>query len=100
MVHNGGDLSEAINIVKRINKPHDASFPELLDPISMDDEELAEEIMDLAESVKGSLLQMTDERFVSQAMADYPQAPYSDLVITFSLFNIECYQCYQVNGMH
>ncbi|XP_054805876.1 uncharacterized protein LOC129308635 isoform X2 [Prosopis cineraria] len=80
VVHNGGDLSEAINIARRINKSHDARFPELLDPLHLDDEELAEEIMDLAESVKGSLLQMTDERFVSQAMADYPQAPYSDLV--------------------
>ncbi|KAK4264561.1 hypothetical protein QN277_025720 [Acacia crassicarpa] len=80
VVHNGGDLSEAISIARRINKSHDARFPELLDPLNLDDEELAEEIMDLADSVKGSLLQMTDERFVSQAMADFPQAPYSDLV--------------------
>ncbi|XP_028766816.1 uncharacterized protein LOC114724599 isoform X2 [Neltuma alba] len=80
VVHNGGDLSEAISIARRINKSHDARFPELLDPLNLDDEELAEEIADLGDSVKGSLLQMTDERFVSQAMADYPQAPYSDLV--------------------
>ena len=29
---------------------------------------------------------MTDEYAVSQAMADYPQAPYSDVVSIFMLF--------------
>ncbi|RDY03610.1 pcnB, partial [Mucuna pruriens] len=80
-LHNGGNLVEAIDIAKRINKPHDARFPELLDPSGLDEEDLEDEILDLAESVKGSLLQMTTRHLVSGAMADYPQAPYSDLVL-------------------
>ena len=84
-LHNGGNLSEAINIARRINKAHDARFPELLDPSGLDEEDLEAEILDLAESVKGSLLQMKDRHFVSGAMADYPQAPHSDLVSIFFL---------------
>ncbi|KAL3021292.1 hypothetical protein AAZX31_05G188000 [Glycine max] len=80
-LHNGGNLSEAISIARRINKAHDARFPELLDPSGLDEEDLEAEILDLAESVKGSLLQMKDRHFVSGAMADYPQAPHSDLVL-------------------
>ncbi|KAI4336377.1 hypothetical protein L6164_014911 [Bauhinia variegata] len=79
-VHNAGDLSEAVKIARRINKPYDATFPELLEPLDRDEEALKDEILELAESVRGALLQMTDEYFVSQAMADYPQAPHSDLV--------------------
>ncbi|KHN16874.1 Poly(A) polymerase [Glycine soja] len=86
-LHNGGNLSEAINIARRINKAHDARFPELLDPSGLDEENLEAEILDLAESVKGSLLQMTDRHLVSGAMADYPQAPHSNLVlIPLSMF--------------
>ena len=84
-LHNGGNLSEAISIARRINKAHDARFPELLDPSGLDEENLEAEILDLAESVKGSLLQMTDRHLVSGAMADYPQAPHSDLVSIFFL---------------
>ncbi|KAK7358695.1 hypothetical protein VNO77_00633 [Canavalia gladiata] len=80
-LHNGGNLSEAVDIARRINKPHDPRFPELLDPSGLDKEALEDEILDLAESVKGSLLQMTTRHLVSGAMADYPQAPYSDLVL-------------------
>ncbi|KAI5404747.1 uncharacterized protein LOC127078510 [Lathyrus oleraceus] len=79
-VHNGGNLLEAVKIAGMINKPHDMRFPELLDPSDMDAEALVTGVNDLAESVRGTLLQMTDEHFVSQAMADYPQAPRSDLV--------------------
>lgn len=88
-VHNGGNLLEAVNIAGMINKPHDMRFPELLDPSGLDTEALEAGVRDLAESVRGTLLQMTDEHFVSQAMADYPQAPNSDLVsIFFHFFNV------------
>ncbi|KAK7318320.1 hypothetical protein RJT34_03019 [Clitoria ternatea] len=80
-LHNGGKISEAVDIARRINKPHDARFPELLDPSSLDEEDLENEILDLAESVKGSLLKMTTRHLVSGAMCDYPQAPHSDLVL-------------------
>lgn len=79
-VHNGGNLSEAVKIARNITKPHNASFHELLEPQDMDSEALTDEVTDLAASVKSALSKMTDEYFVSQAMAAYPQAPYSDLV--------------------
>ncbi|KAG5035785.1 hypothetical protein JHK87_010695 [Glycine soja] len=78
-VHNGGNLLEAVSMAGMINKPH-VRFPELLDPSGLDAEALEAEILDLAESVRGTILQMTNEYFVSQAMADYPQAPRSNLV--------------------
>ena len=85
-VHNGGSLSEAVEIARRISQPHDNSFSELSEPQDLDsDESLIDEIMGLAASVKSSLINMTDERFVSQAMSKYPQAPYSELV-RFQLF--------------
>ncbi|XLR39831.1 hypothetical protein S83_024491, partial [Arachis hypogaea] len=58
-VHNGGNLLEAVDIARRINKQHNARFPELLDPSGLDAEYLEEEILDLADSVKGTLSQMT-----------------------------------------
>ncbi|KAJ7945644.1 Poly A polymerase [Quillaja saponaria] len=79
-VYNGGDMKEAVKIARRIDKPPDNSFPELLEPQRLDSEALTDETIDLAASVKGALCKMTDEHFVSQALADYPQAPYSDLV--------------------
>ncbi|XVF49533.1 hypothetical protein PTKIN_Ptkin04bG0020300 [Pterospermum kingtungense] len=79
-VHNGGDILEAINIAKRINKSHDSSFHELSEPKNLENQSLIDEIMDLAASVKNTLFKMTDEHFVSQAMSAYPQAPVSDLV--------------------
>lgn len=79
-LHNGGNLLEAVEIARRINKSHDVRFPELLDPSGLDAEALADQILDLAESVKGTLSQMTTRYLVSQAMADYPQAPHSDMV--------------------
>ncbi|KAG5067093.1 hypothetical protein JHK86_010824 [Glycine max] len=84
-VHNGGNLLEAVSMAGMINKPHDVRFPELLDPSGLDAEALEAEILDLAESVRGTILQMTNEYFVSQAMADYPQAPRSNLVSIFFL---------------
>lgn len=83
-VHNGGNLSEAVDIARRINKPHDIRFPELSDPYDL--KALENEVLDLAESVKVSLLQMTSRRSVARAMTDYPQAPHSDIVsISFML---------------
>ncbi|KAA3460553.1 CCA-adding enzyme isoform X2 [Gossypium australe] len=79
-VHNGGDIPEAINIAKNINKSHDSSFHELSEPQNLEDLTLVNEVMDLAASVKSTLSEMTDEHFVSQAMSAYPQAPFSDLV--------------------
>ncbi|XP_042500682.1 uncharacterized protein LOC122078662 [Macadamia integrifolia] len=80
-VHNGGDLLEAVNIARRISLPHDPRFSELLEDQNLGtDEALMGEVKDLAKSVKASMSMMTDELFVSQAMARYPQAPYSDLV--------------------
>lgn len=84
-VHNGGNFLEAVNIAGMINKPHDVRFPELLDPSGLDAEALEAEILDLAESVRGTMLQMIDEYFVSLAMADYPQAPRLNLVSIFFL---------------
>ncbi|PIN05688.1 tRNA nucleotidyltransferase/poly(A) polymerase [Handroanthus impetiginosus] len=79
-VHNGGDLSEALSIARRINKQHDTSFHELLEPRYLDSDALLDEVMSLAASVRSALTHMTDEYYVSQAMAKYPKAPYSDLV--------------------
>lgn len=84
-VHNGGDLSEALSIARRISKKHEISFDELLEPKYMKSRELLDEVKDLAASVQSSLRHMTDDYFVSQAMAKYPKAPYSDVVSTRSL---------------
>ncbi|PNY06893.1 poly(A) polymerase-like protein [Trifolium pratense] len=79
-VYNGGNLLEAADIARRINQPHDIRFPELSDPCDLNAKALENEILDLAESVKVSLLQMTSRHSVARAMADYPKAPYSDMV--------------------
>lgn len=79
-VHNGGNLLEAIDIARRIKKPHDVRFPELSGPSNLDAKALTNEISDLAESVKVSLMQMTTRHSISRAMANYPQAPRSDVV--------------------
>lgn len=76
-------MSEAVNIARKITAPHDSSFHELSEPQNLDSHALTDAVMDLAASVKGALCKMTDEHFVSQAMAGYPRAPYSDLVCIF-----------------
>ncbi|KAF5730989.1 hypothetical protein HS088_TW19G00592 [Tripterygium wilfordii] len=58
-VHNGGDMSEAVDITKRITRPHDISFPELSEPQNLDSQELINEVMHLADSVKDALTKMT-----------------------------------------
>lgn len=86
-LHNGGDLSEAISIARRINHPHYVSFPELVEARGIDDdEELTKQVQDLACSVNCSLSAMTDEYFVSKAMINYPQAPHSDLVSNLNVY--------------
>lgn len=101
-IHNGGDLVEAVNIARGITRPYDSSFSELLEPQPLDsDSELMDEVLDLASSVKGALSMMTDEHFVSQAMAKYPQASQSDLVlIPLSLYLKVCkiFGCVGRNG--
>ncbi|MBA0805888.1 hypothetical protein Gohar_005376, partial [Gossypium harknessii] len=95
-VHNGGDIPEAINIAKNINKSHDSSFHELSEPQNLENLTLVNEVMSLAASVKSTLSEMTDEHFVSQAMSAYPQAPFSDLVfISLALYLNVCkvFQC-------
>ncbi|CAD5180764.1 unnamed protein product [Musa acuminata subsp. malaccensis] len=80
-LHNGGNLSEAVDIAKKITHSHDGSYSELLEPQKWDAEgDLLSDVIDLASSVGSALSSMTDEHLVSQAMAQYPQAPYSDLV--------------------
>ncbi|KAG5523147.1 hypothetical protein RHGRI_035085 [Rhododendron griersonianum] len=93
-VHNGGDISEALNIARSISTPHDISFHELLQPQNLEVESLRDEVMNLAASVKNILTNMTDEHFVSKAISMtslYPTAPYSDLVfISLDLFLRVC----------
>ncbi|KAF2311575.1 hypothetical protein GH714_024964 [Hevea brasiliensis] len=74
-------MSEALNIARRINRPHDVRFDELSELGDKDTEALSDEVMDLVVSIKRVLSMMTDEYYVSQAMAEYPQAPYSDLML-------------------
>lgn len=73
-------MPEAVDIARSITRSHDNNFPELLKSREWDDGDLICEVMNLASSVSSALSLMRDERFVSQAMALYPQAPYSDLV--------------------
>lgn len=94
-VHNGGDMSEALNIARRITKPHDIRFHELSEPGDKDSESLNDEVKDFAVSVKRVLSMMTDEYCVSQAMAKYPQAPHSDLVSTFLSFLTRMLLCWK-----
>lgn len=83
-IQNGGDLVEAISIARGITRPYDSSFSELVEPQALDnDSELMDEVLELASSVKAAMSMMTDEHFVSQAMAKYSQAAHSDLVLSF-----------------
>nr|XP_033513505.1 CCA-adding enzyme-like isoform X4 [Nicotiana tomentosiformis] len=94
-IHNGGDLSEALSIAKRISTQHDGSFHEL-ESQDLDLAALKEEVVELATSVQRALTNMTDEYFVSRAMTNYPKAPYSDLVfIPLALYLRTCkvFQC-------
>ncbi|KAL2903736.1 Poly(A) polymerase I [Bienertia sinuspersici] len=80
-IHNGGALSEAVSIAKSNSRSYDSSFHELLECQDNNiNENLINDVKDLAASVKTALCQLTDETIVSQAMAKYPQAPFSDLV--------------------
>ncbi|XP_047316895.1 poly(A) polymerase I-like isoform X2 [Impatiens glandulifera] len=90
-VHNGGNMSEAINIARSITMPHDESFRELLENQNPDFSELKLEVQNIASSVKNALTDMTDEYHVSKAMAKYPRAPYTDLVfVSFGLYLKTC----------
>ncbi|CAE6075544.1 unnamed protein product [Arabidopsis arenosa] len=79
-VHNGGDVLEAVKITRKVTKLHNRSFFELLEAEELDSQTLLDEVMNFDSSIKEALGQMTDGRFISKAMAAYPQAPYSDMV--------------------
>ncbi|KAK1311166.1 hypothetical protein QJS10_CPA08g00430 [Acorus calamus] len=80
-VHNGGNLYEAAKIARRVTYPHEDSFSELSKPQQLEtDDKLIDEVLYLMGNVRSALSMMTDPYFVSQAMAKYPQAPFSDLV--------------------
>lgn len=88
-VHRGGSLSEAVDIAKEISQPHETNFPEILQPShAYSKDELMDEVIKLADSVKSALRRLTDENFVSQALIQYPQAPQSDMVRTHILILI------------
>lgn len=83
-VHNGGDMLEAVEIARTITKPHEVSFHELLEPQRLDSGAYTKEIKDLEASFRRALDHMTDAQIVSEAMAAYPQAPFSDVVSDIS----------------
>ncbi|KAG2565855.1 uncharacterized protein LOC120682030 isoform X1 [Panicum virgatum] len=76
----GGDMSLAVDIGKSINRQHDSSFRELLEPQIWADKHLVDEVQSFAALMKRALTEMTDEYLVAKAMAKIPQAPSSDLV--------------------
>jgi hypothetical protein len=78
----GGDMSLAVDIGKSINRQHDSSFRELLEPQIWADKHLVDEVQSFAALMKRALTEMTDEYLVAKAMAKIPQAPSSDLVST------------------
>ncbi|KAI3730785.1 hypothetical protein L1987_61962 [Smallanthus sonchifolius] len=80
-VHSGGSLSEAVDIAKEISQPHETSFHEISQSsYAYSKDELMNEVIKLADSVKSTLRRLTDENLVSQALIQYPQAPQSDMV--------------------
>lgn len=89
-VYNGGDMSEALKIARMISRPHDADLNELLEPCTLDHEELKEEVLHFDESVMRALSDMTNEFHVINAMSDFPKAPKSDLVIS-QLTHLYCH---------
>ncbi|KAJ8772392.1 hypothetical protein K2173_027569 [Erythroxylum novogranatense] len=100
-LHNGGDMSEAVDIARRITRPYDVSLPELSEPQDLDTKSLVAEVVDLAASVKLVLSKMTDEYYVSQAMSDYPKAPQSDMVfipLALYLKVLRMFECIQKHG--
>jgi hypothetical protein len=100
-VHNGGDVLEAVKNTRKVTKPHNRSFFELLEPEEMDSQTLLDEVMDFDSSIKEALGQMTDGRFISKAMAAYPQAPYSDMVfipLQLYLDARRIFECVKENG--
>lgn len=80
-------MSLAVDIGKSINRQHDTSYRELLEPKVWSDKLLVNEVQSFAALMKRALTEMTDEYFVANAMAKIPQAPSSDLVSTTDLCN-------------
>lgn len=87
-LHNGGSLYEAIEIARNISQPH-VSFHEIVETNHREsDYVLMARVVNLAASVKAMLWKMTDHHYVSQAMIEYPQAPWSDLVRVKNVLSI------------
>ncbi|XP_074316517.1 uncharacterized protein LOC141652809 [Silene latifolia] len=80
-INNGGDIEEAVDIAIMISRPSEQKYHELLETQISEKTALKKELLNLAVSVNMALSSMTDEHAVSRAMAKYPQAPHSDLVI-------------------
>ncbi|XP_040368193.1 uncharacterized protein LOC112178662 isoform X3 [Rosa chinensis] len=100
-VHNGGDMPEAVDIARTITKPYVGGFHELLEPKRLDSEAYDKEVKDLEASFRLALHHMTDQQIVSEAMAEYPQAPFSDLVFIpwgLSLRVSQIFNCVKVGG--
>lgn len=77
-----GSLNEAVAISKVIDRQPESSFLELEGSKVLDSSNstVMNEVINLAASVRSAAFRMTDRRYVSRAMAKYPQAPKSDLV--------------------
>ncbi|CAO2818766.1 unnamed protein product [Amaranthus hypochondriacus] len=79
-VNNGGHIDEAVTIASSISRPTEQSFGEILEPQNLEIAALRQEVLSLVASVHYALSDMTNVKAVSNAMAKYPQALYSDLV--------------------
>ena len=87
-VNNGGHIDEAVTIASSISRPTEQSFCEILEPQNLEIAALRQEVLSLVASVHYALSDMTNVKAVSNAMAKYPQAPYSDLVILRTLISL------------
>lgn len=89
-VYSGGSLMDAVKIARKIKQPHNAQFVELskLETFKSNND-LVDEVMDLAASARVALQKMTDEHCISQALSKYPQAPRSDMVFISSSLSLK-----------
>lgn len=89
-VHSGESLMDAVKIARRIKQPHDAQFVEVSKLQSFkSNNELVDEVIDLAASATAALQKMTDEHCISQALIQYPKAPQSDMVFISSALTLK-----------
>ncbi|KAM7269796.1 hypothetical protein ACFE04_025293 [Oxalis oulophora] len=80
-VHSGGSLFDAVEIARTISQPHDSGFEELSPVHDLGtNRQLIAQVIDLAASIKNTVIKMSDSDYVSQSMVQYPKAPSSDMV--------------------